>query len=329
MRPTPILLGYARLGAMAWAAAAVGIAVAALASGVFARFDLLNQVAPFWLALALAGFAVSWFAFKRGALRSAALASFGFAVLAHAVLVAPEFMRPIPAPMSPAVDAPRVRVVWLNAQMGTAGQGVLDYVRWSGADFVVLAEFHAEAMTPELAQAYPYANTCLEPHWCNVMMLSRHPPLAVRPEREESPSEFRVVWAEYEIDGAPLRLIATHMQRPYPTTRYETQSMELLNVLRGGASENTILAGDFNAVPWSFALRRFDGATGLTRYDRAMVTWPATPWTRLRLPAPEAFMPLDHIYAGSGWRLVSIRRGRRTGADHFPIEAEFVWTGAR
>ena len=41
-----------------------------------------------------------------------------------------------------------------------------------------------------------------------------------------------------------------------------------------------------------------------------------------------SFMPLDHVYSGANWRLVNFRRGPRTGADHYPLEAEFVWTGA-
>ena len=182
-------------------------------------------------------------------------------------------------------------------------------------------------VTPELGQAYPFYATCDEPHACNVILLSRQAPLATRPEHEVSPTELRVVWAEYAINGAPLRLVATHLQRPYPAARHAGQRAELVGVLEAGAPENTILAGDLNATPWSFALRSFDTASGLTRYDRAMPTWPATTWTRLRLPAPDAFMPLDHVYAGANWRLVSIRRGPRTGADHFPIEAEFVWMG--
>ena len=80
-------------------------------------------------------------------------------------------------------------------------------------------------------------------------------------------------------------------QRPYPAARQAAQRTELLEVLAAGAPGDTILAGDLNSTPWSFALRTFDAASGLTRYDRAMPTWPATNWTRLRLPAPEAFDP--------------------------------------
>jgi endonuclease/exonuclease/phosphatase (EEP) superfamily protein YafD len=191
----------------------------------------------------------------------------------------------------------------------------------------MMSEFHTEAdmVTPALGAAYPFYTTCDEPHACNVIVMSRQAPVSAREEHEVSPTELRVVWTEFEVGGAPLRLVATHLQRPYPTARQAAQRAELLDTLSAGAIDNTILAGDFNATPWSFALRGFDAESGLIRYDRGMPTWPAAAWTRLRLPAPEAFMPIDHIYAGGNWRLVSIRRGPRTGADHYPIEAEFVW----
>jgi len=327
MPDTAALLRHAHLAARAWAVGSAAMALASLAGAFIAPLDLLNQIAWVWLWLALVGSAVAWFAIERGKLRLHALAALGFAAFTHIVLIAPEFTRQIPDPVQPTPETPRIRVVWLNAQAGTAAAPVLDYLRATSADFVLMSEYYAEAGTPELARHFPYAATCEEPHACNVMILSRRVPLATRPPHETSPSDLRVVWADFDIDGAPLRLVGTHLRRPYPASRQAAQRAELLSLLAGAAPENTILAGDFNTTPWSFALKRFDARSGLTRYDRAMGTWPATPWTRFRLPAPAAFMPIDHIYAGGHWRLVSIRRGPRAGADHYPIEAEFAWVG--
>lgn len=320
-----ILLRYARTGVVLWAAASVALALTSISGAVFAPFDLINHVAPFWLGLAVAGCLAAVLVRTP----RVTMAAFAMAALVHAALIAPEFARPIPAAISAPADAPRIRVVWLNAQSGTAGASVRRYLLSTDADLILLSEFHAEAgmVAPELAEAYPHWITCAEPHACNVVVLSRRAPLAARPEHEASSNDLRLVWAQYDIEGAPLRLVATHLQRPYPASRQAAQRDELVSVLDAGARADTILAGDFNSTPWSFALRRFDDAAGLTRYDRAMTTWPAASWTRLRLPAPEAFMPIDHVYAGANWRLVSLRRGPRTGADHFPIEAEFVWVG--
>jgi endonuclease/exonuclease/phosphatase (EEP) superfamily protein YafD len=313
-----------------WAAASAGVALASLAGTFVGVLDLLNQVAPFWLLAALAGLAAARFAPAGGRTRRWCLAAFAGAALIHGALIAPEFMRARNVAEAPD-SAPHIRVVWLNAQSGAAGQSVTEYLLSTGADFILLSEFHAEGqmVTPTLAAAYPNWATCAEPHWCNVVILARQAAQAARPLHEASPNELRVVWADYDVDGAPLRLVATHLQRPYPVRRAMAQRSELLGILASGPSAATVLAGDFNSAPWSFALRDISAASGLSRQTRAIPTWPAAPWTRLRLPAPFAFMPIDHVFSGENWRLVSIRRGPRTGADHYPIEAEFVWVGER
>jgi endonuclease/exonuclease/phosphatase (EEP) superfamily protein YafD len=86
---------------------------------------------------------------------------------------------------------------------------------------------------------------------------------------------------------------------------------------RGAAAfeaRRLILTGDFNSAPWSFTLRRFDRRVGLRRRTRALATWPTR---RFAMPFP--FLAIDHVYAGSDWKTVSVRRGPRLGSDHFPV----------
>jgi endonuclease/exonuclease/phosphatase (EEP) superfamily protein YafD len=317
---------FVRLAVIAGAIAAALIAAAAWAAFFVPPLDLLNQIAPFWLLLTVAG---SLIVLALPSLNTYRLARAGFAVslLAQSALLAPELLRPIPI-ATDASGAPRIRIVWLNTQSGSAPAGVTDYLLNSGADFVLLAEFHPEgnAVPGGLRATYPYFAACLEPHACNVVILSRRQPIAQRDTYAESASGLRMVWADFEIDGAPLRLIGAHLNRPYPAARHTRERHDLATRIGDASRDNTILAGDFNATPWSFALRSFDRESGLTRHDRATPTWPAAAWTRWRLPAPAAFMPIDHIYSGANWRLVQLRRGPRAGADHYPIEAEFVWT---
>lgn len=326
----PFSAALVRCGVLAWAICSALMAAAALAGAFFAPLDVINQIAPAWVFIALAGIAASRFGLPAGRTRQITMAAFGAAAFTHAAFVAPEVVRRSPAPEAPSAGAPRIRIVWLNTQSGTAGESVTDYLLSTDADFVMLAEFHAEAgmVTPALEAAYPHLVQCAEPHACNVAILSRRRPFDARPSHEVSPNELRVVWADYDIDGAPIRLVATHLQRPYPAARHAAQRTELADVVGGAAHDNTVLAGDFNAAPWSFALKAFDRAGGLDRFTRATPTWPAEPWTRLRLPAPAPFMPIDHVYAGDNWQLVWVRRGPRAGADHYPIEAEFIWVGA-
>ena len=319
---------FVRVAVIAWAIAAVLIAAASWAAFFVPPLDLLNQIAPFWLLQAIAGSLVV-LALPAGYAHRLVRVGFAVALLAEGALIAPDLLRPIPVAAN-ANGAPHVRIVWLNTQSGSSPAGVTEYLINSGADFVLLAEYHPwrNAIPAELRAVYPYFAACREPDACNVVILARRAPTAQRDVDAESASGLRFVWADFDVDGAPLRLIATHLNRPYPSERQTRERHELASRITDASPDNTILAGDFNATPWSFALRSFDRASGLTRHDRATPTWPAAAWTRLHLPAPIAFMPLDHIYSGANWRLVQIRRSRRTGADHYPIEAEFVWTGA-
>src|SRR3546814_1418660 len=70
-----------------------------------------------------------------------------------------------------------------------------------------------------------------------------------------------------------------------------------------------IVAGDMNLTPWAAAMREQDRALApLSRMTRAP-SWPRA------LPV----LPIDHVYAGPDWGLVSARRLPATGSDHRPI----------
>jgi hypothetical protein len=38
-----------------------------------------------------------------------------------------------------------------------------------------------------------------------------------------------------------------------------------------------------------------------------------------RKPAPFAFLPIDHLYAGPAWKTLAVSRMPRTGSDHFGV----------
>nr|QQZ48664.1 hypothetical protein JKL49_14190 [Phenylobacterium glaciei] len=44
---------------------------------------------------------------------------------------------------------------------------------------------------------------------------------------------------------------------------------------------------------------------GLERRTKALFSWPA--YLGAKVPFP--FLPIDHVYAGKGWRTVSVKRG--------------------
>ena len=118
-----------------------------------------------------------------------------------------------------------------------------------------------------------------------------------------------------------LTLATTHLSHPYPPTAQAAERVALAARMRALTAGDVILAGDFNATPWSFALKRLDSALApLRRRTIGWFTWPAR-LDELELAWPLPFLPIDHLYASPDWSLVSLTRVRIPGADHFGAEA--------
>ena len=126
--------------------------------------------------------------------------------------------------------------------------------------------------------------------------------------------------ATYRDARGEFTVIAVH--NAWPTDQeQERQERRLADIIALSPRERTIVAGDFNSAPWSFARRRWDAEFGLIRRDRGIFTWPARPYRRWSFLGNFPFLAIDHIYAGSGWATVEVRRGPRIGSDHYPVVA--------
>jgi endonuclease/exonuclease/phosphatase (EEP) superfamily protein YafD len=123
--------------------------------------------------------------------------------------------------------------------------------------------------------------------------------------------------------GPPFTVVAIHLKWPTRAHRWAGPAT-LAGLLDRYPHDRLIVAGDFNLTPWSFALRRIDRRFGLERRDRAVPTWPSQrPLGRALVPLP-AILPIDHVYAGAGWRTVAVRRGPRLGSDHYPLVVDLA-----
>ena len=94
--------------------------------------------------------------------------------------------------------------------------------------------------------------------------------------------------------------------------------------LRFGWSDTTagkdpaaLVAGDFNATPWSASYREFRRRTQLL--DSAAGYWPWPTWFGENLAGRILAVPIDHLFHGSGWRVIERRIGADIGSDHRPL----------
>jgi endonuclease/exonuclease/phosphatase (EEP) superfamily protein YafD len=307
------------LGVLVWvcraAAAVIALACAVLAvAGQWGRWsprlDNLNHAAPFWLlgAFAAAGL---WAAAGRSERVTPVLAL--VAVVASAWLIAPEIAGAIHfGPGRPSREV--LKVIQFNVWADNIDPaGTARWIASQDADVVVLEE-----ATPPIAEAlqarYPYATVCNRHDYCSTMILSRRRPIA-----EAAHGSLSQGWATYPGAGGPFTVVGAHVSWPWPPGAQAAQSRVLALMLAHLPKARMIVAGDFNSTPWTFALRRQDRAFGLERRTRALFSWPAVNTFDWRKPSPLPLLPIDHVYAGPGWRTVSVRRGPKLGSDHYPV----------
>jgi endonuclease/exonuclease/phosphatase (EEP) superfamily protein YafD len=119
--------------------------------------------------------------------------------------------------------------------------------------------------------------------------------------------------AVVRLGGADVRIGGVHMAYPlHPrTAEVQRRETEWIADFVLGAGSPVILLGDFNATPWSYVLARLHERAGLRASPSTLVgTWP----TGLPLR-----IPIDHIFAAAGARVLSTALGADIGSDHFPV----------
>ncbi|MCX6879516.1 MAG: endonuclease/exonuclease/phosphatase family protein [Verrucomicrobia bacterium] len=124
-----------------------------------------------------------------------------------------------------------------------------------------------------------------------------------------------------EIDGRRVVFVGVHPASPL-SAAYSRDRDEVLQDLAKRLNHETrpmIVAGDFNATPWSHAMQPlFDADLRDTMLGRGFsATW--------RRGLPLVAIPIDHILVGG--RISTAKRwtGPDLGSDHRPIVAELLW----
>ncbi len=200
---------------------------------------------------------------------------------------------------------------------------MLDFVRGSGADLVVLVDARGERWRPVLAavgELYPYRAPEDWREGGQVLLFSREPVLADTVVQPGAAPRPYLVARLATVTGAPL-VVAVHPTSPSPTEAVETRerNFELGRIADavGGVAGPVVVAGDFNTSPWSPRFRDLLAATGLRDAARGqgwIGTWPA--WFR------PALVPIDHVLVKGPVAVADLRRGPFVGSDHYPLVAD-------
>lgn len=303
-------------GVIAFGAA---MALVAAQGGRFSdRLDVITHFTPILLGLAAVALVLWVLAGGRRLARPTPILV-GIAVVCAAGLMIPELSRPASAP--PPAEGETIKLVQFNV-WGRSGhpKGMLEWIIAQDADIVVIEEgFGASrGVTKALRKHFPHNTSCAEPRGCSTIVFSKFKPVEER-GLARPPSALTGALATYETSRGRFSVVGVHYTWPIPAGPQQQQTRRLAEVLDPLPRGSTIVAGDFNSTPWSFSLRRQDRRFGLERRTRALPSWPAAKVSRYKIGLPFPVLPIDHVYAGSDWKTVSVERGPALGSDHFPI----------
>jgi endonuclease/exonuclease/phosphatase (EEP) superfamily protein YafD len=295
----------------------VGAGLCALVAGLSQlgrwnqTWDLFTHFAPIYLAIGVA--AVLLGVVFTGRWRIAVLSAGVACVFAAGLLMAPEYLRSA-GPKAAAGAGPTFKIVQFNAWDDAGGTGRL--AAWLDAerpDVVVVAEANRR-----IRQGLARHGWWSVAGRSGVMLFTRARPVATILPSDNASGPMELIGVVLATPVGKATVLGLHA--PWPTQRSLSRERKaLLPIVRSYPAATTILAGDFNSTPWSFARRRDDRDFGLIRRTRAVFTWPVG---RHHVPFP--LVPIDHVYAGSAWATVRVERGPALGSDHYPVVVTLV-----
>lgn len=253
---------------------AAGVVVAASAPAYLPGQQLLQSLRPH-LAVGLLVFAVV--VLLSGARwRALALAGVAALSLAHSAwIIIPQQQARAAAAARPAVaEFELLSFNVLNHNIGNSAP-IVDMVLERDADAVILMEAAPLfADLERLRAVYPYGIGCEAEATCDTLLVSKTP--LEEGSRLTQLSHFsprRVIYAATEIEGQRVNLVAVHMTKPYFDSASQIESRQLMLDLRR-LEGPVVIAGDFNAAPWSRNLIWLMRNANLITGNAYPGTWP-------------------------------------------------------
>lgn len=178
-------------------------------------------------------------------------------------------------------------------------------IRAVDPDVITLNEVSAlnRAFLTRALPDYPVQHHCYTGSWAGIVIFSRLPEAGGIPV---CAPEFRAFGAiEVITDDGPGWVVAVHLHWPFPfdQPRDVTHLKQALALLEGPK----VLVGDFNAMPWSHAVRSSARAADVRYLGPRRATW-----TREGI-----YLPIDHVLAERG----HVERRAAIDSDHRALAA--------
>ena len=288
--------------------------LAGFAGSLWWGFDVVSDVRP---QLAVVGLGVALLLLVGGRKRSGTLLMVTSAVAA--VTVAWIWVPPADEP-----TGRPVRVVTFNLLSSNAEyEAVIDWLRQVDADVVFLQEASLpwEEALAEAGLGYR-VEVARDPELIFGTVVLTDDPQAQVTGYGFATGQPRAVEVRLPGHGGfPLTLLGIHPLSPTSEERSSLRSAQIdwaLERLRDVGAP-VVLAGDFNAGPWSAPFRRLLGA-GLVDSQRGVGLQPSFP---ARAPG-FLRVAIDHVLVSDGVSVADRRLGPPLGSDHLPVVVDLL-----
>lgn len=176
-------------------------------------------------------------------------------------------------------------------------------------ELVVLLELsHEQALKVTALKEYPFQQVNPDNSPFGIGILSKLPFAAVTVDWNNGSSlKLPTVEIIAEWDTRLIKVVAFHPMPPIAPEYHLARNRKLKEIVNESKQSGlpTVIAGDFNATPWSSALLNIDykRATGLQS------TWPVKHFG----------IPVDQVLVSEHWQVSESHVGTAIGSDHLPV----------
>lgn len=236
----------------------------------------------------------------------------------------------VPLYQKPAVNTENRQLGFSLLQVNVLSQNqqyeqLMKEVRRLNPDVVVMEEITTEwyEALAAVRQEYPYVVETLERSDLGVMVMSKIP-LEETELIDFNDGRLPSLVTELQVEGQPIRLIATHPLSPRSKQNFKLRNQQLYAIAQAFSERDQplMMVGDLNITSFSPIFKRFIREIDL--YDSregfgVQPSWPARAWRIARIS-------LDHCLLSPDLSVSQRKLGQYVGSDHLPVYVEIEFS---
>jgi endonuclease/exonuclease/phosphatase (EEP) superfamily protein YafD len=226
-----------------------------------------------------------------------------------------------PGSVAVAAASPPIKVLTANVSFRPfSTRRLLEIIRETDPDILIVQELtpHAERELAPLDQEFAHYRKFPADGAYGIGLWSK---LTLESSALFALGRRPAIEARLEGPDGAFTVLGVHLSAPTSERRAAARNRELAALAERSAAIDgpLIVAGDFNATPYSPYFREWLAASGLTdsRRGRTMsISWPTM--------LPLAGIPIDHVAVNDGFTVLSHRRLPNFESDHYGVLVELA-----